>query len=534
MSIRTKLFTITILLVMVLGLIAGCSPAETPVAETVAEEEVVAEEVVEEEVVAPAEKKVFTFGRYADAITPDPVMNDANADIWYLQQYYSGLIRFNPENEIEGDLAESWEISEDGMTYTFYLRPDLKFADGSPITAEDWVWSLERAANPENGIWSFTLEAAGSFTADDEKVTIVLQENYTPFIYSLALFNAVVMPKAQVEAAGGWEAFMEKPIGAGPFVMTEWKRGEYMSMVANEYYWDAENVTLDEIMVRTLPDDNTRILSLQAGEVDAINYPPFNRITDLSADANLAVLTFPSTYTTFITLNIRNAPLDDQNVRNALAHAIDRDAMLATINFGVGEPATTWRPRGSLYYNYDLEGWPYDVELAKSLMAEAGYADGFDLVLEIVTGREQHQQMSTLLKDMWAAIGVNLEIVPLESGLYSANYYDNSFEVHLNGWTDDVPDPSQSVNYAVVFATAESFHTGFQSDEIDQLAAEALTVPNGPEREAMYLRIQEIFNEATPMIPLYHEPYLVITRAGVSNFFQTPLGTYIWRGIEIK
>ncbi|MCJ7626531.1 MAG: ABC transporter substrate-binding protein [Anaerolineaceae bacterium] len=549
---KRKIQLLLSLVIILAFVLAGCTPAATEepaTAEEAAPEEAAPEEAAPEEAApeeaapeeaapaeeeAPAEKNVFVFGRYGDAIIPDPVMNDANYDIWYMQQYYSGLLRFTPENTVEGDLAESWEISEDSLTYTFYLRPDLKFADGSPITPEDWEWSLKRAANPDNGIWWFTFESVDTIVADEEKVVFTLKEPYTPFIFSVALFNSVVMPMKLVEAAGGWEAFMEKPIGAGPFIMTEWLRGESMQLVKNPYYWDAANVSMDEILLKTILDDNARIIALQAGEVDAINYPPFNRVTDLSADPDLTVLTFPSTYTSFIALNNREAPLDDIKVRQALSYAIDRQALIDTLNFGVGEPATTWRPRGTLYYNYDLEGWPFDVEKAQSLMEEAGYGDGFPLTLEIRTGREADAQKATILKDMWAKIGVDVTIVPLEQGLYSDNYYNNNFQVQITGWTDDIPDPSQGVNYAIVFNTSESYHTGFQSDEVDQLAAEALTTPDGPEREAMYYRLQEIFNENAPFLPLYHEPYLVISRSNVSNFYQTPLGTYIWRDLQVS
>lgn len=545
MLTRSKVLSLTVLAVMVIALVAGCAPAPAPATQAAPPTEVPAAAVQPSEApkaeaptsaptaAAPAEKKVFVFGRYMDALIPDPVMNDANADLWYLQQYYSGLLRFKADNTVEGDLADKWETSSDGLTWTFYLKPNLVFSDGTPITPEDWEWSLKRAADPKNGIWWFTFDALKDVKVDNEKVVFTLKEPYTPFIFTPALFNAVVMPKAKVEAAGGWEKFLEKPIGAGPFILKEWKRGEYMSLVKNPNYWDAANVKLDEIMIKTIVDDNARIMALQAGEVDAINYPPFNRVADLKADPNLQVLTFPATYTTYITLNNRSKPLDDKRVRNALSYAIDRQALIDTINFGVGEPATTFRPRGSMYYNSDLPGWPYDVEKAKALLAEAGYPNGFKLTMEIVTGREMHQQVSTLVKDMWSKIGVDLTIVPLEAGLYNDNYYNNKFEVHINGWTDDIPDPSQGVSYAMVFKTSQSFHTGFNNEEVNKMAIEALKTPDGPEREKIYKQLQAIFNEETPMIPMYHEPYLVMAKAGVKNFVQTPLGSYIWRDLEV-
>jgi peptide/nickel transport system substrate-binding protein len=237
--------------------------------------------------------------------------------------------------------------------------------------------------------------------------------------------------------------------------------------------------------------------------------------------------------TNYITLNIRNKPLDDKRVRQALSQAVDRNALVKTVNFGIGEPATTYRPRGSLYYNDSLPGWPYDVQKAKTLLADAGYANGFTITCQIVSGNESDLQVATVLKDMWAKIGVTLNIQQVEPGLWTDNYYKNNFEALINYWTDDIPDPSQLTNYAVVYKTAESFHTGFQSAEIDKLAADALKELDPAKRKQMYWRIQEIFNDETPMLPLWHEPFIVAVRKEVKGFLQTPLGTYVWRNLDV-
>jgi len=530
-----ELMSILLVVAVVVPLLASCggaAPTATPT-QPPAVQPTQSPTQPQQPTAAPAKEKVFRFGRYMDAVTPDPVMNDANRDIWYMQQYYSGLLRFTPDMQVEGDLAERWEVSPDGLTYTFYLRPGLKFADGSPVTPEDWLWSLNRARDPNNGIWWFTLEAVDSIQADEQKVVFKLKEPYVPFIFSPALFNAVVMPKAKVEAAGGWEKFMQSPIGTGPFVMTKWVKNDEMVLERNPYYWQKGLPVVDKIVLKTIPDDNARVLALQKGDVDAINFVPKNRVAELQADPNIEVLMFPSTMTNYITLNIRNKPLDDKRVRQALSHAIDRNALIKIVNFGIGEPATTFRPRGSLYYNDSLPGWPYDVEKAKALLAEAGYPNGFTITCQIVSGNESDLQIATVVKDMWAKIGVTLNIQQVEPGLWTDNYYKNNFEALINYWTDDIPDPSQETNYAVVFKTAESFHTGFRSDEVDQLAAAALKETNPEKRKQMYWRIQEIFNDETPMLPLWHEPFIVAVRSNVKNFLQTPLGTYVWRTLDV-
>ncbi len=531
-----KTLNLAFAFVLVVSMLFGCAPAAPAATSAPAEPAATTAPAAPADTAVPAApaKKTFVFGRYMDAINPDPVMNDANADIWYMQQYYSGLLRFKPDNSVEADLAEKWEVSPDGLTWTFTLRPDLKFCDGTPITPEDWVWSLDRARDPNNGIWSFTLDAIDKVEATSSTVVFKLKYPYVPFIYSPALFNAVVMPKAMVEAAGGWEKFREHPCGSGPYIMKEWVKGDHMLLVRNPYYWEKGKPIIDEILIKTITDDNTRILALQKGDVDAINYPPFNRVDELGKDPNLVVYKFPSTSTNYLAINNRNKPFDDKRVRAALAYAIDRNALIKTVNFGIGEPATTFRPRGSLYYNDTLPGWPYDVEKAKALLKEAGYEKGFKTVIEIVAGSQTDQQIATIVQGMWAQIGVDVTIQTQESGLFNDSYYNNTYNIQIGGWTDDIPDPSEEVNYAVVNATSESYHTGFQSDEIDKLAADALKETDPEKRKEMYFRIQEIFNEEVPMIPLFHSPYIVIANKNVVNFVQTSLGTYLWRDMDIN
>lgn len=522
-------FVSLVVLICTLLILSGCSPA----ASTGAPQAAPSDTAVPADTAVPV-KKTFVFGRYMDAINPDPVMNDANADLWYMQQYYANLLRFNSESTVEPDMATDWKVSDDGLTYTFNLRPNAKFADGSPITGDDWKWSLDRCRDPNNGIWYFTMEAVDTIDTSDSQVVFHLKAPSAPFIYSAALFNCVVMPAKLVEAAGGWEKFMLQPIGSGPFIMKEWVKGDHMLLVRNPYYWEKGKPVLSEILIKTIVDDNARILALQKGDVDAINYPPFSRVADLSKDPNIDVKFFDSTFTQYITLNNRNKPLDDPKVRAALASAIDREALIKAINFGVGTPATSFRPKGSLYFNDALPGWPYDVAKAKALLSEAGYPNGFEITLEIVSGRESQKAIATLVQSMWAQIGVKLIVNQLESGLVSDNYYKEKFEVNISGWTDDIPDPSQEITYALDGTNPNhSFRTGFNNAEANQLIVDGVKETDPVKREQIYRRLQEIFNTENPFIALWWEPYLVMTRKNVSNFFQIPLGSYVWRDLDV-
>ncbi len=408
----------------------------------------------------------------------------------------------------------------------------MKFSDGSPITGADWQWSLDRCRNPENGIWAFTMDSVDSVEASDTQVVFHLKVAAPYFLAATAMFNCVVMPGSQVEAAGGWESFMLHPVGSGPYIMKEWVKGDHMLLERNPYYWETGKPILDEILIKTIPDDNARILALQKGDVDAINYPPFNRVADLSKDPNIKVIQFPSTYTNFLTLNVREKPLSDVNVRQALSYALDRDAMIKTINFGVGQPAVTYRPPGSLYFNDTLTGWPYDVAKAKELLAKAGYPDGFSTSMEIVGTNQTQTQIATLVQAMWAQIGVKMEIKKSEAGLVTTNYRAGTFDIQIHGWTDDIPDPSQFTAYAMSSEPIQFMHSGWVCEECDKLAAEGMNETDPAKREAIYKQLQQLYNDNVPFLVMWHEPYLVMTRSNVINFQQTPLGTYIWRDLD--
>jgi peptide/nickel transport system substrate-binding protein len=200
--------------------------------------------------------------------------------------------------------AESYSVSDDGLTFALKLRPNTKFADGSPITVGDVKWSLDRARNPKNGTWNFTLESIASIsTQGTDTVVLHLKHPDPALTASLAIFNSSIMPQKLFEATPGAtdadkaKAFAEKPIGSGPFVLASWQRGTQMVLKRNPYYWQAGEdgkplPYLDELDFQIVPDDATRILKLQAGEVDGAEFIPYSRVAELKGDRNLNMTLF--------------------------------------------------------------------------------------------------------------------------------------------------------------------------------------------------------------------------------------------------
>ena len=494
----------------------------------------------------------LTYGRYADSLFLDPVLNDANLDIWILTNLYDTLLQPTEDGTgVQPGLATEVTPSDDGLTYTVTLRPDIKFADGSPITPQDVKWSLDRARNPENGIWNFTLESIESVEAGDGEVTLTLSRPDATLRAALATFNSAIMPQKLFEAAPGEtdaekaEAFAEKPIGSGPFMVSEWQRGSYMVMTKNPYYWemgaDGEPLPyLDSVRFEIVTDDNTRILRLQAGELQGAESIPLSRVAELESDSRLNMELFPSTQVNTVLMNNRPElndgsvnPLADVRVRQALNYATNKEALIQVVAFGNGTPMQSYMSSTTPLYAAQ-PGYPYDLEKAQSLLAEAGYENGFDVTILATTGSANDVALATALQDMWGALGVRITVEQLEAATEADRYRNADFDMRIAGWTNDINDPSQITSYFAIFDNVESLYTGFQNDEIDTLFASSQGELGTEKRTDEYAQIQSIYMNQAPIVFLYETPYPVALQTSVKGFVQIPLGNNIFKGAYLE
>jgi peptide/nickel transport system substrate-binding protein len=480
---------------------------------------------------------VLRFARLEDSDNLDPVTNDGNVNIWVFMNIYDQLVRVTADGlNLEPALAESWEISEDATTYTFHLRQGVKFSDGTPLKASDVVYSFTRAANDPAQTWTFTLTALqrdadgqvqGITAPDDNTVVVVLSQPWAPFLADVAMFNLSIVSEAF--ASGNEARLVDECMGTGPFSLGEWAKGEYISLLKNPNYWEEGLPFLDEVRVNVVPDDNARILQLQGGEIDAMYNVPANRVPELKQDANLKVVEFPSTYILFVTLNNRNPPFDDVNARLALNHATDRKTLIDVVLFGVGTEATTFMPKGALFWNDQLPGFPYDIAVAKDFLSKSKTPDGFTVKFQFQGGDSEAGQLGAVLKDLWSQIGVTLELEPLEQGVYSDSYNNATFEAQYTGWTNDIIDPDELVSYAVLPESSQNYQTGWTNQEIIDLAQQGRAELDPEKRKAIYFRIQELWNADSPMVVLYQKPYVEVMTTKVHNFQQPPTAQYVWK-----
>ncbi len=495
----------------------------------------------------------MTYGRYADSLFLDPVLNDANTDIWILLNIYDTLLQ--PTNDGKGTkpgLATRYKVSADGKTFTLTLRSGVKFSDGSPFTAADVKFSLDRAKNPDNGAWNGLIASIDTVTiTNPTTVTLALKYPDPSLPAALATFNTAILPQKQFTASPGAKdedkakAFAEKPIGTGPFVLTDWKKGSSMTLKRNPNYWakgdDGQALPyVDEINFQIIPDDNTRILKLQSGELDGAEFIPLARVAELQKDPKLNMQLFPSTEVDSVIMNNRpklkdgsDNPLSNVKVRQALNYATDKDAIIKLVTFGLAKPSKSFMSSATPLYAAQ-HGYVYNLEKAKTLLKQAGYANGLEVSTMIVSGNADQTAIASALQQMWSQIGVKLRIDQLESAANRAKYRANDFMMRVSKWTDDIADPSEITGYFAIYKNVESLHTGFQNDQLEGIFEQSQREPSRAKRASLYRSIQKIYFDAAPIIFLYEAPYPVALQKYVKGFVQIPLGNNIFVNTSLE
>ncbi|HKF63632.1 MAG TPA: ABC transporter substrate-binding protein [Dongiaceae bacterium] len=490
----------------------------------------------------------MVYARNADSLFLDPVLNERNVDIWILTNLYDTLLEPTTDGRsVQPGLAESYQLSDDGLTFTARLRANLKFADGSPLTVDDVKWSLDRARDPKNGAWNFTLESIDSIeTKGADTVVLHLKHPDPALTAALAIFNCSVMSKKLFEAAPGAtdadkaKAFAEHPIGSGPFMLDSWQRGTQMVIKRNPYYWqmgeDGKPLPyLDEVDFQIISDDATRILKLQAGEVDGAEFIPYARVAELKGDPNLNMELFPSTKVTYLTLNIRPKlkngtpnPLSDERVRQALNFAIDKDAVIKLVTFGVGTPMRSYMSSSTPLFYGPGPAYAYDLAKAKALMKDAGQENGFALDAQALAGSADDAANLSTIQQMWAQLGVKLNITQMDNATMVSHYDAADFQIQTGYWTDDIIDPSEITSYFTYFPTTESQHSGYDDPTIQKLYLDSTKEADKAKRAEQYKQIQEIYVKAAPIVFMYQSPYPVGLRKTVQGFVQIQLGNNIF------
>ncbi len=466
-------------------------------------------------------KVVFRIANGAEPESLDPSQIQGVPEHRIFEALFEGLVVVDPETAggIPG-VAESWDISDDGLTYTFYLREDAMWSDGVPITADDVVYSWLRELAPETAspyAWFPVMFIAGaaeynSGEAGPEAVQIAALDDHTfqmtligPLPYVIGALNHysfAIVPQHAIEKYGKDWILPENFVGNGPFVLKEWTPQDKIVCVKSDTYWDKDNVKLDEVVYYASDDTSTNYNMYLAGQIDWLTSVPKDLIDSIMMREDYQSAPQLSTY--YYTINTTKVPLDDVRVRKAISYAIDRQTLVDTIT-KAGEIAC-W---GIVPFmdGYDgLGDAQYDPEYAQQLLAEAGYPNGvgFPTLNLLYNTDDAHKAIAEYVQQQLKQnLNINIVLENQEWATYLANRNAGNFDIARAGWVGDYQDPNTFLD---MFVTGAGMNGGkYSNDVYDTLINEAARMEAGPERFEVLLTAEDILiNEDQGIIPFYY------------------------------
>ena len=475
----------------------------------------------------------FTYLRGASTTSFDLHQEITDNNAFAIDKVFEPLVMFDKDGNIYDYLAESHEISDDGLVYTFKLRDGLKFNDGTDVTAEDVKFSIERHMEI-GGPLPIEADIQSIEAKDDKTAVITLGKAYTPFISELANFSNCIIPKD----FGGKseEEFFQNPVGTGPFVVDEWDPTGDISFVKNKYYWQEGQPTVDKLIYKIVDDDNQAINQLKTGEVDAVEDLSFAAAEEIANGDGTDVITQNSWNVDEIFLNTLDEHFADVHVRRALAMALDREAITSSQTHGFGVTANSVLPEAIRYHDSDnVKALEYNVEAAKEELAQSAYPDGFDTTISISSGNNMRLQEAQIIQAAGKSIGINIEIDQKEAAAYREAFMGYNYSIMINNAVSDYPDANSIFAFQVdPDGFSKCFWTNYVNDDAIELLHEGQTVPDGDERQKVYTELQQLLADEVPYIPLFYPENVIGIRDNVEGLEILPNGSAVFNKVTKK
>lgn len=474
---------------------------------------------------------------------------------------YNRLVEFERgTTTIVPALAETWEVSDDGLTYTFHLRQGVKFHTTDFFTptrdfnAEDVVFSFERqwrADHAFHGVSGGTYEYFNGMSMPDLLAAVEAPDPYTvvfrlnqpeaPFIANLGMDFASILSAeyaAQVQAAGRLEDIDLRPVGTGPFQLVNYQKDAVIRYRAYPDYWAGKS-PLDNLVFSITPDPSVRYAKLKAGECHVMTYPNPADLDAMAGDPDVNLLQQEGLNVGYLAFNVTKAPFQDVRVRQALNMATNKQAIIDAVFQGAGTIAKNPIPPTIWSYNEAVEDYPYDPDRAKALLAEAGFANGFQTDLWAMPVQRPYnpnaRRMAEIIQEDWARVGVRAEIVSFEWGEYLRRSLAGEHQTLLLGWTGDNGDPD---NFLAVLlgcdAVGGSNRSQWCDAEFDDLIKRAKRASDVAERTRLYEEAQVEFKREAPWITIAHSVVYKPVRPEVVDFRIDPFGGHVFYGVDLK
>ena len=444
----------------------------------------------------PSERDTLIFGIEDDATIMDPTQVGDNITQSLLGNIFEPIVRQDEAGRIVPGLADSWEISEDGLEYTFHLAEGVTFHDGVPVTVEDVIFSIglymESAyTSPYMGFIDYCEKI------DDSTLNVVLQYPFAPALSTFVMYTGVVREDFYDDDGN---MIGREPIGCGPYTFVEWAPGNRIVLKANEDYFRGAP-PIENIIYRIIADKTTAAIALEKGEVDMYQNLAHTDLDTIRAVPGLDVLVQSSGWFFFLMLNTEAPPFDDMRVRQAVAKSVDKEGIVHAIMDGNAEVATSFISKGMPGYIEGFDPFPYDPDGAIELLADAGYPDGFDTTIIVPESRRDHAQ---IIQANLRSIGINAEIEVLEVGAYWDRLEAGEFDISFVRWGYMFMDPD--VGIYSLYKSDEILsgnYVRYDNPTVDELLEEARAESDPVRRDALYQELEEIVMTEAAFVPVF-------------------------------
>jgi len=447
-----------------------------------------------------ATAQTITVALDVDPPNLDPAFSSAFVDRQVQYNLFDRLLDVDEQMQIVPFLVTSWEASDDGLVYTMTLREGVSFHDGTPLNAEAVKFNLDRARQPGTRRSTELNEISSVDVVDDYTFEVKLSQPFPALLGALTDRAGMMVSPTAFEELGA-DGFAQAPVGSGPFKFDSRVRGDRIVLVKNDDYWQADKALVDRVVFLVVPDENVAVANLLSGQLDVLQTRSIadQQIEVLKRNPNVTVEVVPGIGWQGIWLNTRVAPFDDVNVRRALSLSIDRDAIANVVFSGAAVPA--WGPYSPATPFNDGRVQEQDIDAARELIAQSGYADGVSFTFAIGTGNT-YQRLAEVLQSMWAEAGIQAKIEVMEYGQLLNDLDNANFQASLAGWSGRA-DPDQDIT-PFNYTNGSHNYAGYSSAELDSVL-DASRLASGAERVDLIHQAVQILRDDVPYIFLVHQ-----------------------------
>ncbi|TBL73318.1 glutathione ABC transporter substrate-binding protein [Paenibacillus thalictri] len=466
----------------------------------------------------------LVIARLSDANNLDPHYSNQNeSNSIVLHKVYEGLVLLDKSNNFKPLLATEWKQLND-VTWEFKLRQGVAFHDGTPFNAEAVRKTVMRVLDknqPTSKAQNFKMISEVK-VIDDYTVQLVLNYPYAPLLSLLASVEGSIFSPAAIDKYG--KELSKNPVGTGPFRFESWTPGQEIVLAQNDKYW-GNKAKISKAVFKVVPEDTTRIAMVETGEAQVAEQLPITEIERINASSTMNVGRFDAYRVDYIGFNTKKKPFDDPRVRQAISYAVDRESIVKGVFNNVGKLTNSILGRDVFGYSSKVAGYPYDLNKAKQLLAEAGYPNGFKTTV-FVSNDKQRVNVAEVLQSQLKGIGIELQLNVMEFGAYLDAAVKGQTEMFVSSWANATGDADYSqfqLFHSSSFGQPGN-HTFYSNKDVDQLIESGGRESDPERRKQIYEKIQEIENRDAVVIPLRSTESLAAISKKVEGVWISPSG----------